>query len=101
MEDGNGAVLPTAGRDPGSRAPAPGSLRLVQVLVNTLNAESGRDLLGTPPDASQWLAGAGLLDGGSVLTAAERQALVDLREAIRGCSACIPAGAATPRRPAA
>jgi predicted RNA-binding Zn ribbon-like protein len=84
MDDGNGAVLPTAGRDPGSRAPAPGSLRLVQALVNTLNAEFGRDLLGTPPEASQWLAGARLLDGGSVLTAAERQALVDLREAIRG-----------------
>jgi len=34
-------VLPTAGRDPGSRVPAPGSLRLVQALVNTLNAELG------------------------------------------------------------
>ena len=84
MDDGNGAVLPTAGRDPGSRAPAPGSLRLVQALVNTLNVESGRDLLGTQADASQWLAGAALLPGESVLTAAERRALVELREAIRG-----------------
>ena len=84
MDDGNGDGLPTAGRDPGSRAPAPGSLRLVQALVNTLNAESGRDLLGTQPDASQWLAAAALLPGGSALTAAERQALVEMREAIRG-----------------
>jgi predicted RNA-binding Zn ribbon-like protein len=43
--------LATAGRDPGSRAPAPGSLRLVQALVNTLNAELGRDLLGTAAEA--------------------------------------------------
>ncbi|MGH3406821.1 MAG: CGNR zinc finger domain-containing protein [Streptosporangiaceae bacterium] len=84
MDDGNGAVLLTAGRDPGSRAPAQGSLRLVQALVNTLNAESGRDLLGTQPGASQWLAGAALLEEGAVLTAAERVALVELREAIRG-----------------
>lgn len=84
MYDGNGGALPAAGRDPGSRAPAPGSLRLVQTLVNTLNAESGRDLLGTQPDASQWLAGAALLPAGSALTAAERHALVEMREAIRG-----------------
>jgi predicted RNA-binding Zn ribbon-like protein len=84
MHDGNSSVLPTAGRDPGSRAPAPGSLRLVQALVNTLNAEAGRDLLGTPPDAGQWLARVGLLPAGSALAAAERQALAEVREAIRG-----------------
>lgn len=84
MDDGNGGVLPTAGRDPGARAPAPGSLRLVQALVNTLNAESGRDLLGTQPDASRWLAEVGLLPAGTVLATAERQALVELREAVRG-----------------
>lgn len=83
MYNGNSVAMPTAGRDPGSRAPAPGSLRLVQVLVNTLNAESGRDLLGTRADASQWLARAGLLPEGSALAAAERQALVEGREAIR------------------
>lgn len=84
MDDGNGGVLPTAGRDPGARAPAPGSLRLVQALVNTLNAESGRDLLGTQPDASRWLAEVGLLPAGTVLATAERQALVEMREAVRG-----------------
>ena len=52
MIKGNEALLPTAGEDPGDRAPAPGSLRLIQALVNTLNAETGRDLLGTAPEAA-------------------------------------------------
>jgi predicted RNA-binding Zn ribbon-like protein len=73
----------TAGRDPGSRAPAPGSLRLIQVLVNTLNLERDRDLLGTAADAARWLAAAALLPGEAKLTAAEHRALLELREAIR------------------
>jgi predicted RNA-binding Zn ribbon-like protein len=76
-------VLLTAGRDPGARTPAPGSLRLVQALVNTLNAEDGRDLLCTPADATAWLTAAGLLPGVPPLTAAEHSGLVALREAIR------------------
>jgi len=73
----------TAGRDPGSRAPAPGSLRLIQVLVNTLNIEWDRDLLGDGADAAGWLESAGLVPKGSVLAAAEHAALLELREAIR------------------
>jgi predicted RNA-binding Zn ribbon-like protein len=84
MLKGNIAALPTAGNDPGSRAPAPGSLRLVQALVNTLNAEAGQDLLGTRGGAARWLAAAGLLPVGSQLTDAEQRALTELREAIRG-----------------
>lgn len=84
MFEGNTVSLPTAGNDPGSRAPAPGSLRLVQALVNTLNAEAGRDLLGTRGEAARWLAAAGLLPLGSQLTGAEQRALTELREAIRG-----------------
>ena len=83
MASGNDRVLATAGRDPGSRAPAPGSLRLVQALVNTLNAELGRDLLGTAAEAARWLGAAGLLPAGSLLTGAEHRGLVELREAIR------------------
>jgi predicted RNA-binding Zn ribbon-like protein len=83
MSYGNGAALPIAGRDPGDRAPAPGSLRLVQALVNTFNAESGRDLLASADDAARWVAAAGLLPAGSPLSGAERRALVELREAIR------------------
>src|SRR5215475_14471520 len=61
MIEGNEALLPTAGSDPGARAPAPGSLRLVQALVNTSNAETGQDLLGTAAEAATWLAAARLL----------------------------------------
>jgi predicted RNA-binding Zn ribbon-like protein len=83
MNSGNDIALLTAGRDPGSRAPAPGSLRLVQALVNTLNAELGQDLLGTAADATRWLGAAGLLSADSPLTVAEHRGLVELREAIR------------------
>jgi predicted RNA-binding Zn ribbon-like protein len=83
MKSGNHIALLTAGRDPGSRAPAPGSLRLVQVLVNTLNAELGRDLLGTAADATRWLEAGGMLSADSPLTGAEHRGLVELREAIR------------------
>ena len=83
MAEGNEALLPTAGADPGSRAPAPGSLRLVQALVNTLNAETGQDLLGTVPEAAAWLGAARLLPPGSVLTGPQQAALLELREATR------------------
>src|SRR5215467_4295001 len=81
--EGNEPGLPTAGEDPGDRAPAPGSLRLIQALVNTLNAETGRDLLGTAPEAARWLTAAGLLPAGSVVTGVQRAALTELREATR------------------
>jgi predicted RNA-binding Zn ribbon-like protein len=84
MHDGNGGALRTAGRDPGGRTPAPGSLWLIQALVNTLNAEAGLDLLATRAEATEWLVPAGLLTAGSRLTGAEHEALVELREAIRG-----------------
>jgi len=79
--------MATAGRDPGGRAPAPGSLRLVQALVNTLDAEFARDLLGTRETAAAWLTAAGLLpalSAGPALSAAEHAALLEVREAIRG-----------------
>jgi predicted RNA-binding Zn ribbon-like protein len=81
--EGNDTPLPTAGSDPGDRAPAPGSLRLIQALVNTLNAETGRDLIGTPSEATRWLTLAGLLPAGAVVTGVQRAALAELREAIR------------------
>ncbi len=83
MNEGNADELPTAGADPGDRAPAPGSLRLVQALVNTLNAEADRDLLGTAAEAAGWLTAARLMPAGSRLTGAQHGALVELREAIR------------------
>ena len=80
---GNDAPVPTAGADPGDRAPAPGSLRLVQALVNTWNAETGWDLLGTTGEAAGWLAAARLLPPGSALTGPQQAALLELREATR------------------
>jgi predicted RNA-binding Zn ribbon-like protein len=88
--------MATAGRDPGGRVPAPGSLRLVQALVNTLNVELAQDLLGTRETAAAWLTAAGLLpanpvppagpapSAGPALSAAEHAALLEVREAIRG-----------------
>ncbi len=83
MSDGN-LALPTAGRDPGDRAPAPGSLRLVQALVNTLNVEFERDLLATPDAAAGWLTTAGAWSPGAPLTGAQHGVLTELREACRG-----------------
>lgn len=84
MDDGNQVRLPTAGSDPGSRAPAPGSLYLVQSLVNTVSVEFGRDLLDSRRRAAEWMGAAGLLPAGASLTEPERAALIELREAIRG-----------------
>jgi predicted RNA-binding Zn ribbon-like protein len=83
VDKGNVTGLPTAGADPGSRAPAPGPLRLIQALVNTLNGETGRDLLGTAADAARWLATGRLMPAGAGLTGAQHSALLELREAIR------------------
>ena len=40
---------------PGGRAPAPGSLRVVQAFVNTVDREHGPDLLEAPPGLEAWL----------------------------------------------
>jgi len=56
---------------------------LVQALVNTLNGETGRDLLGTVAEAARWLAAARLMPADSSLTSAQHGALLELREAIR------------------
>lgn len=70
---------------PGGRAPAPGSLRLVQRFLNTHNHEfpPDWDLLATPASARTWLGGHGLLGPADVVTETERRRLVALREALR------------------
>lgn len=77
-------MLPTAGEDPGGRASAPGSLALVQALVNTYSGHTREDLLATPAAASGWLAGTGLLSPEAQLSDGEQLALIGTREAIRG-----------------
>lgn len=84
MDAGNALGLPTAGEDPGGRASAPGSLALVQALVNTYSGHTHEDLLATPAAASGWLAATGLLPPEAQLSNGEQQALIGTREAIRG-----------------
>ena len=69
--------------EPGDRAPAPGSLRLVQLFVNTNDLETGPDLL---PDAAalhEWLVERGLLDAAEAVTDDDHARAIELREAIR------------------
>jgi predicted RNA-binding Zn ribbon-like protein len=69
--------------EPGDRAPAPGSLRLVQLFVNTNDLETGPDLL---PDAAAlhgWLVERGLLEAAEPVTDDDHARAIELREAIR------------------
>jgi predicted RNA-binding Zn ribbon-like protein len=65
------------------RAPAPGSLRLVQDFVNTLDAEEGRDLLADPESLSSWLQAQGLPGARPVPGEADVAVAAELREALR------------------
>jgi predicted RNA-binding Zn ribbon-like protein len=67
---------------PGGRAPAPGRLRLVQMLVNTINVESGQDALATAEGLTFWLGRVGF-DPDESLDAADARRARDLREAVR------------------
>jgi predicted RNA-binding Zn ribbon-like protein len=69
--------------EPSSRAPAPGSLRLVQEFVNTLDAEEGRDLLADPENLRAWLQEQGLPNAGTAPGEGDVAAAVELREALR------------------
>ncbi|MDQ2811473.1 MAG: ABATE domain-containing protein [Actinomycetota bacterium] len=65
----------------GSSDDAPGSLRLVQSLANTLCADP--DHLGTRQEAASWLHSAGLLAAEAGLTNSEHAALLRLRTSVR------------------
>ena len=69
---------------PDGRPPAPGRLRLVQALLNTINLDTGQDAIDTPAGLEAWMrefellpAGAALLADSDVVRARE------LREALR------------------
>jgi predicted RNA-binding Zn ribbon-like protein len=69
--------------EPGDRSPAPGSLRLVQLFVNTNDLETGPDLL---PDAAalrDWFVDRGLLTAGATVSDEDHARAIELREAIR------------------
>jgi predicted RNA-binding Zn ribbon-like protein len=86
------------GQEPGDRSPAPGSLRLVQLFVNTNDLEGGPELL---PDAAAlraWLADHGLLRPDEPVDEADHARAIELREAIREL---VSAHAGLPHDPAA
>lgn len=65
------------------RTPAPGSLRLVQEFVNTLDAEEGRDLLADRDTFSAWLQAQGLAAAGPPPRDRDIAVARELREALR------------------
>jgi len=69
---------PSAGRQP-----APGSLQLVQRLVNTLDVETGRDEVSDPGHLREWLLDAGLIEPGAEIDAAAVTRVTSMREALR------------------
>jgi predicted RNA-binding Zn ribbon-like protein len=77
---------------------APGRLRLVQELVNTLDVETGQDELARAWGLHDWLVERGLLKDGADVAEEERRRAVDLREALR---ALLLANAGEPVDPAA
>lgn len=65
------------------RAPAPGSLKLVQDFVNTLDVERGQDLLFDGADLAAWLREQGLPGGDGPLDGTDAASARALREALR------------------
>ncbi len=63
--------------------PAPGPLRLVQALVNTVERPDGADRLDDPADAHPWLVANKLMASSAPLTGADLALVVDVREALR------------------
>jgi predicted RNA-binding Zn ribbon-like protein len=68
---------------PGSRAPAPGELSLVQEFVNTRDIEQDRDDLVKPDDLREFLTGHGLLRSKKTLDESDLARARTVREAIR------------------
>ena len=63
--------------------PAPPPLLLVQAFVNTLEADTGSDLLSGPETSHRWLWETGLLSEGALLTSDDLARLREVREALR------------------
>jgi predicted RNA-binding Zn ribbon-like protein len=65
------------------RPPAPGRLRLVQALVNTVNLESGKDVIDTPAGLAAWLDEFRLLPDEAPVLDSDVARARELREALR------------------
>jgi predicted RNA-binding Zn ribbon-like protein len=72
-----------AAPSPAGRLPAPPELRLIQDFVNTHDRLAGIDALRTPEVLASWLADRGLLGGDAIVTDAEFQHAIRVREAVR------------------
>ncbi len=68
---------------PGGRKPAPGRLRLVQALVNTINIESGQDAIADAAGLEIWLSEFDLLRSGPAVLASDVARAREFREALR------------------
>jgi predicted RNA-binding Zn ribbon-like protein len=65
------------------RPPAPGRLRLVQALANTVNLETGKDVIDTPPGLVAWLGEFDLLPADAPVLDSDVARARELREALR------------------
>jgi predicted RNA-binding Zn ribbon-like protein len=63
--------------------PAPGQLELVREFVNSVDLESGKDRLASPPELVGWLAERELLAAGTRAGAEDLVRALELREALR------------------
>jgi predicted RNA-binding Zn ribbon-like protein len=63
--------------------PAPGALRRVQALINSVDRESGQDQLGELGGATHWLTANGLLAEGATVGDSDLAAVISVREALR------------------
>ncbi len=69
--------------EPAGREPAPGSLRLIQLFVNSVNIEEGLELFESPTVAGQWLVDKGLAAEPVVVDDHDLSRLLAFREALR------------------
>ncbi|WP_245905781.1 CGNR zinc finger domain-containing protein [Mycolicibacterium palauense] len=80
--------------------PAPGRLRRVQALINTLDLETGQDRLADAAHARPWLVANGLLGPEDPLSREDLELVVDFREALRDMVDRSPQGHGRARDPA-
>jgi predicted RNA-binding Zn ribbon-like protein len=64
-------------------AVAPGSLRVVQAFINTVDVEAGEEELETPQQLTAWLGSHGLIDSGTEASRADLDQARRLREGLR------------------
>lgn len=74
--------------EPGGRAPAPRTLRLVQEFINTYNIERAHlglrtDEFAAPADLHRWLTARGLLPGAAAVRPSDVRRAIEVREALR------------------